>query len=115
MTAAFSLPPIHTACKDDIDGTVEMIQPSRCDQRPSEAFSAYLCTLTVDSTTHKQGAQPNLLRHLPSLPVDIDCVFLAYSVRPGHGLKVVLGVPVAVKDNHSVGGGQVDAQPPRPG
>ena len=36
-------------------------------------------------------------------------------MRPGHGLKVILGVPVAVKDDHSVGGGQVDAQAPSPG
>lgn len=36
-------------------------------------------------------------------------------MSPGHGLKVVLGVPVTVKDDDSVGCGQVDAQPSSPG
>ena len=48
---------------------------------------------------------------LQLIPVDVDSVLLAYPVRPGHGLEVVLGVPVAVKDDHRVSSGQVDAQP----
>lgn len=48
---------------------------------------------------------------LQLIPVDVDSVFLAYPVRPRHGLEVILGVPVAVKDDHSVSSGQVDAQP----
>ena len=31
-------------------------------------------------------------------------------MRSGHGLEVVLRVPVAVKDDNSVGSGEVDAQ-----
>ncbi len=46
------------------------------------------------------------------IPVDVDSVLLAYPVRSRHGLEVVLGVPVAVKDDHGVSSGQVDAQPP---
>ncbi len=49
---------------------------------------------------------------LQLIPVDVDSVFLAYPMRSGHGLEIVLGVPVAVKDDHCVSSGQVDAQPP---
>ncbi|KAA6426419.1 MAG: hypothetical protein FRX49_03530 [Trebouxia sp. A1-2] len=42
---------------------------------------------------------------------DVDSVFLAYPVGSRHGLEVILGVPVAVKDDHRVSSGQVDAQP----
>ncbi len=49
--------------------------------------------------------------NLQLLPVDIDGVLLAYPVRSRHGLEVILGVPVAVKDDHGVSSGQVDAQP----
>ena len=49
--------------------------------------------------------------NLQLIPVDVDSVLLAYPVRSGHGLQVVLGVPVAVKDDHGVSSGQVDAQP----
>ena len=49
------------------------------------------------------------VQHRPS-PVDVDCVLLAYSMGPGHGLQVVLWVPVAVKYDHGVGGGKIDAQ-----
>lgn len=65
--------------------------------------------MSLQTATQQPGSYTE--QHSGS-PVDVHGVLLAYSVGPGHGLKVVLGVPVAVKDDHGISGGQVDAQPP---
>ena len=43
-------------------------------------------------------------------PEDLDLLLLSYSVRPAYGLQVVLRVPVAIEDDHSVGCLQVDTK-----
>ena len=48
-------------------------------------------------------------------PVDHDRLGLTDPVAPVLGLQVLLGVPVAVVDDASVGGGEVDPQTPGPG
>mmetsp|Transcript_14155 Transcript_14155/g.36672 ORF Transcript_14155/g.36672 Transcript_14155/m.36672 type:complete len:348 (+) Transcript_14155:1754-2797(+) len=45
--------------------------------------------------------------------VDVHRVLLPDAVRTAHGLQVVLGVPVRVKDDDRVGGGEVDAEAAR--
>lgn len=48
-------------------------------------------------------------------PVNIHHLCLADAVGSRHGLQVILGVPVTVKDDDCVSGGEVDAQPACPG
>mmetsp|Transcript_31084 Transcript_31084/g.59984 ORF Transcript_31084/g.59984 Transcript_31084/m.59984 type:complete len:315 (-) Transcript_31084:1667-2611(-) len=61
------------------------------------------------------GTLEDVLLHrvLGHKPVDVHRVLLADAVRAGHGLQVVLRVPVAVKDDHRVRRREVDAQPAR--
>merc|ERR1719282_1506472 len=47
--------------------------------------------------------------------VDIDLLLLTDSVSSGHGLKIILRIPVAVKDDDGVGCGQVDTETPGSG
>ena len=44
-------------------------------------------------------------------PVDVDGGVLADAVSTGHGLQVVLRVPVRVKDDDRVSRGQIDPKP----
>ena len=78
-----------------------------CDHCPP----AYCWSIIVETPCSVQGVSICLTCDLQLIPVDVDGVLLAYPVRSGHGLQVVLGVPVAVKDDHCVSSGQVDAQP----
>ncbi len=48
-------------------------------------------------------------------PVDVDSLSLPNAMGSGHGLQVVLWIPVAVEDDDRVCSGQIDAQPTGPG
>lgn len=60
------------------------------------------CTMVWFSRKAQQQAE--------AMPVYVDHFGLADAVGSRHGLQVILGVPVAVKDDDRVGGRQIYAQ-----
>lgn len=53
--------------------------------------------------------------HQEHLPINVDLVLLTNPMSPGLCLEVILGVPVRIEYDDSVGGGQIDAQTSRSG
>lgn len=69
----------------------------------------------VDQTSPQTLQQVVVVVDATPAPVDHDGILLPQAVRARLRLKVVVGIPVAVKNDDRVGSGQVDAQSPSPG
>ncbi len=83
-----------------------------------DLMAAVLVQLPVPTHSAKQSMLQSvpvmnlqmLMQNQEYTPVDVDSGVLANAVSTGHGLEIVLWVPVRVKDDDCVSCGQVDPE-----